>query len=86
MIAILVLAACLLAIFFRQRLGGLAPWKPMVAGAVACILFGAISPSAAFFAIDLRVMAFLFGMFLLAGGAVAVASTLVVWAWIAFVS
>lgn len=68
LIAPIVLGLCLAAIFLRGRLKDLAPWKAMATGGAAVILLGAISPAEAFAAIDWGVMAFLYGMFVLAAG------------------
>ncbi|MCX8196924.1 MAG: SLC13 family permease [Candidatus Micrarchaeota archaeon] len=58
-----VLASILLRDFLRLKI---APWHAMAAGGIAAVLLGAITPQQALKAIDLEVMAFLYGMFLLA--------------------
>ena len=63
-LSILVLAAVLAAIAVRQLLRTrVMIWQIMLAGAVAVLVAGSISPAAALGAIDMDVMLFLFGMF-----------------------
>jgi Na+/H+ antiporter NhaD/arsenite permease-like protein len=64
----LVLCACLALIFFRAKFGNVAPWIAMAFGAIAVLVLGQISIYDALIAIDWGVMAFLYGMFVLANG------------------
>lgn len=69
-IAVLTVVFALIA---ARRVGRvrLAMWQPMLAGAVAVVLLGEISPAEALRAIDVDVMLFLFGMFVLGQALVA---------------
>ena len=67
-LAPVILLVVLVLILFRQRLGLLAPWKAMGAGALAVLLMGAISPAQALSSIDWGVMLFLYGMLVLGQG------------------
>ncbi|MCX8197624.1 MAG: SLC13 family permease [Candidatus Micrarchaeota archaeon] len=66
-VPVVILAFVLASILFRSFLPAkIAPWQSMAAGATAAMALGKISLQQAFFAIDWEVMAFLYGMFLLA--------------------